>query len=75
MQYAYLFRLFEPVSLLPKQFNAFNAYIFAATCVFLTSYSDAGAGYTFYPLSTIIWISNLTIILSGLTITFYFYPY
>ena len=28
---------------------------FAATCVFLSSYSNAGAGYTFYPLS---WITK-----------------
>ena len=42
-QFAYFLSLFELVSLLSKQFNAFKA-----TCVCLTRYSYAGAGYTFY---------------------------
>ena len=52
-QSASFLSLYEVISLLSKQFNAFKAYILLLH-VFLTRYSntDACAGYTFYPLST-----------------------
>ena len=51
-QFAYFLSLFELVSLLSKQFNL-SRHSFAATCVCLTRYSYAGAGYiyfTHYPI-------------------------
>ena len=56
-----LSELFELVSLLSQQFHAFKAYILLQNVVSITRYSnaDAGADYTFYPLSFLsegVWI-------------------
>ena len=50
IQSAYFFSLFVLVSLLSKPFILLSILYFAATCVFLTSYFNVGAGYRFYPL-------------------------